>query len=498
MTPVEPTELVAGAWQLRPWPVAHADLDDVLAERYPADAVPAERAVRLDGWQRGDLLGFAVRAATTGASVAEVLVAVAPDGRASVDAWARSGTALDPDVADVVRRWAAGALGLVIAPQAPGPGQRPYRAAVPTDDEALAERRRIARRGCTRWLIGHGDVSPAAWLGETAAAATEPDLDRYGESGEVAVLEREVADLLGTEAAVFLPSGVLAQQAALRSWAERSPTDAVAVHGLSHLVLHELDALTELHGLRLQLLTSEPRQPGVADLDALAGPLAAVTLELPLRDAGFLLPTWDELVAFSDRARERGVPLHLDGARLWESGPYYGRTYAEIVGLADSVYVSFYKGLGGMAGAALAGPADLVAQARRWQVRHGGRLFTLLPYAVSAREGLRRYLPRMGEYAERARDLAAALDALPGVRVLPQPPHTNSFRLFVDVDDERLVEAGLRTAEEQHVAIALGWAGADVPGWSMTELVVGDATLAWPVDEQAAAVADLVDLARSL
>jgi threonine aldolase len=496
MTPVEPTELVAGAWQLRPWPVAHADLDEVLAERYPADAVAAAREARLTGWERGDLLGFAVRAATTGASVAEVLVAVTPEGRAAVDAWTRPGAGLDADVTDVVGRWATGALGLAVDEPAPVPGSSG--AGTRTDDEALAERRRAARRGCTRWLTGHGDVSPAAWLAETAAAATEADLDRYGEAGEVAALEREVADLLGMAAAVFLPSGILAQQAALRAWAERSPTDAVAVHGLSHLVLHELDALTELHGLRPQLLTREPRQPTVADLDALAGPLAAVTLELPLRDAGFLLPTWDELVAFGERVRERGVPLHLDGARLWESGPYYGRPYAEIAGLADSVYVSFYKGLGGMAGAALAGPADLIAAARRWQVRHGGRLFTLLPYAVAAREGLRRYLPRMGEYAERARDLAAALDELPGVRVLPRPPHTNSFRLFVDVDHDRLVEAGLRTAEQQHVALLLGWVGADVPGWSMTELVVGDATLAWPVDQQAAAVADLVDLARSL
>lgn len=376
--------------------------------------------------------------------------------------------------------------------------QCPYGGAVQTDDEELSRRRTEARRHCARWLNGHGDLTPAAWLAEVAEAAAEPDLDRYGEHGEVAALEREVMDLLGTEAAAFMPSGILAQQAALRSWAERSSADAIAVHGLSHLVRHELDALSELHRLRLQQLTVEPRQPTVADLDALAGPLAAVTLELPLRDAGYLLPTWDELVAFSERAHERGVPLHLDGARLWESAPHFGRTYAEIAALADSVYVSFYKGLGGMAGAALAGPADLIAEARRWQVRHGGRLFSLLPYAVGARDGLRRRLPRMGEYAERARDLAAALDRLPGVRVGPQPPHTNAFRLFVEVDAERLNEAVLRTAEEQQVSLAWGWADADVPGWSTTELTAGDATLAWSVDEQSAAVAALVDLARGL
>lgn len=367
-----------------------------------------------------------------------------------------------------------------------------------TPEEDRAERRAAARRSCTRWLVGHGDETPAAWLSRLADAATETGLDRYGEGGEVGAVEREVAELLGTEAAVLVPSGVLAQQAALRVWAGRSGSDAIALHGLSHLVVHELDALSELHGLRPQRLTSERRQPTVADLDALPGPLGAVTLELPLRDAGYLLPTWDELVAFSARARERGVPLHLDGARLWESGPYYGRPYAEIAGLADSVYVSFYKGLGGMAGAALAGPADVVAEARRWQVRHGGRLFTLLPYAVAAREGLRHHLPLMPAYVDRARELAAGLGTVPGLRVLPDPPHTNAFRLFADVDRERLEEAGLRTAEEQQVALTAWWADADVPGWAWTELTAGDATLDWPVEEQVAAVAAMLDLARTL
>ncbi len=367
----------------------------------------------------------------------------------------------------------------------------------PTAD-ALEERRAAARRGCTRWLQGHGDIAPADWLAEVAAAATETDLDRYGDGGEVGALEREVADLLGKEAAVFMPSGIMAQQAALRSWADRASTDAIAVHGLSHLVVHELDALPELHGLRLQRLTGEPRQPTVADLDALAGPLAAVTLELPLRDAGYLLPSWDELVAFSEATRRRGVPLHLDGARLWESADHLGRSYAEIAALADSVYVSFYKGLGGMAGAALAGSADLVAMARRWQRRHGGTLYVLLPYAVAARDGLRRRLPRMGEYVARARELAAALDALHGVRVLPEPPHTNAFRLFVDVEVDRAREAALRVAEEQHVALVFGWDAADVPGWSLTEITAGDATLAWTVAEQVEALEGMLALARTL
>ena len=368
----------------------------------------------------------------------------------------------------------------------------------PSAVDAVAARAAAASRGCTRWLSGHGSIEPAAWLSEAAAAVVEADLDRYGAGGEVGALEREVAALLGKAAAVFMPSGIMAQQAALRAWVDRSASDAVAVHGLSHLVRHELDALPELHRLRLQQLTREPRPATVADLDAIDEPLAAVTLELPLRDAGYLLPSWEDLVAFSDRARELGIPLHVDGARIWEAQPFYDRTLAEIAALADSIYVSFYKGLGGMAGAIVAGPVDLVAHARRWQTRHGGRLFVLLPYAVLARHGLAAYLPKMSAYRERAIELAHRLDQIEGVRVFPITPHTNAFRLFIDAPVDASTEAGLQLMEREHVAVSGWWMAADVPGWSMTELTVGDATFAWDLDAQVATIEGLVGHAREL
>ena len=134
-----------------------------------------------------------------------------------------------------------------------------------------------------------------------------------------------------------------------------------------------------------------------------------MTLELPLRDAGFVLPTWDELVLFAEACAARGVPLHLDGARLWESTPYLGHSLAEVAELATTVYVSFYKGLGGLSGAAVAGPVDVIAEVRRWQRRLGGNPYTLFPYAVSAREGLRSVLPLMGDLRDRAVELAVAL-----------------------------------------------------------------------------------------
>jgi hypothetical protein len=102
----------------------------------------------------------------------------------------------------------------------------------------------------------------------------------------------------------------------------------------------------------------------------------------------------------------------------------------------------------------------------------------------------------MDAYVARSRELAAGLAGLDGVRVHPQPPHTNAFRVLVDLDHEALAEASLATMELTSTAVFGWWRGAEVPGWSVTELTVGDATLAWEVDEQVAAVDAVLRLAR--
>ncbi|MGN6688141.1 MAG: threonine aldolase family protein [Actinomycetales bacterium] len=368
--------------------------------------------------------------------------------------------------------------------------------------DPLSERRRLARAGCERWLVGHGDPSPQATLAAIAAEAREEQYDRYGEDGEVAALEREVCELLGKEAAVFMPSGVMAQQAILRAWVEQTGRRAVGVHGLSHLVVHELQALTELHGMRLQHLADDRRPVTAADVKAFAEPLAAVAIELPLRDAGYLLPAWEELVAVSEACRERQVALHVDGARLWESQPWLSRSaggdgvsLAQIAALADTIYVSFYKGLGGLAGAVVAGPASLVASARRWQRRHGGTLFSLLPYAVAARAGLRQHLPRMTEYHDTAVALAAAVAGRSGLRVLPDPPQTVAFRLFAPAGAEDLNEAAIEVMETARVGVPAMWRPTEVPGWSMTEVTVGSATVDLGVDAAADLLVRIAEMA---
>lgn len=254
-----------------------------------------------------------------------------------------------------------------------------------------------------------------------------PDIapDRYGDGGPVAELETRVAALLGTEAALFVPTGTMAQQIALRCWADRTHNPIVAMHPRAHPLHHEADALTLLAGLR-------PIKVHNSAVATCPEPFGTLLVEVPDREAGFRLPEWDELIATVAAARKRGAMLHLDGARLWESTFGLGKPLHEIAGLFDSVYVSFYKALEGISGAALAGTRDFIEQARVWRQRYGGMLFQQWPAALSASHGLDTVLPKLGTYVQHAKVVAAAM-------ALPEP-HTHQFSLHLPGDPERLTE----------------------------------------------------------
>ena len=265
----------------------------------------------------------------------------------------------------------------------------------------LATRIRAASRSCPAAVSGPVFRSPSQAFEDLARTCAELGIDEwdtYGESGPVERLESELRELFGVQAAAFFPSGVMAQQAALRVHADRAGTRKVALPDLSHLLVHEEDGPRLLHGLEISLLTRGFETPAARHVEAIPGHLGAVLVELPLRDAGCLLPSWDDLNGLSQACRDRGVALHFDGARIWESQPWFGRSLSEIAALADSLYVSFYKGLGGLAGAALLGPADFIAEAKLWRRRHGGTIYRLTAEAVSALAGLRDRLPVIPEH----------------------------------------------------------------------------------------------------
>nr|WP_316780196.1 beta-eliminating lyase-related protein [Streptomyces sasae] len=321
--------------------------------------------------------------------------------------------------------------------------------------------------------------------------------DVYG-NGIVESLEERVAALLGTEAAAFFPTGTMAQQVALRCWAARTGNPTVALHALAHPELHERSAFREVAGLRTVRVTGEPRLPTAQEIRDFEEPFGALMLELPLRDAGFVLPSWEELTEVVEAARERDAVVHFDGARLWETTVHFGRPLHEIADLADSVYVSFYKSLDGFGGAALAGPKHLIEEAKTWRHRYGGMVFQQFPTALAALTGLERELPRLPDYVRHARVVAAALRegfsaaGLPWTRVHPEEPHTHQFQVWLPYDPEVLLEAAVRQAEETGTYLFAGYWEAKGPGLAMHEVTVAQTGLEWTAEDVRAAVADFV------
>ena len=367
-------------------------------------------------------------------------------------------------------------------------------AAKAVDDE---QRYRAAVAGAERFLNAwHGLPGARARLESLAEAVDERErADRYGEGERLERLERTTAELLGKEAAVFMPSGTMAQQIAMRIWCERRGLRTIAFHPTCHLELHEEKGYERLHGLHATLVGDPNGLVTLADLEGFREPIAALLLELPQRELGGLLPEWDDLVAQTAWARQHDVGLHLDGARLWEAQPYYARPHAEIAGLFDSVYVSFYKGLGGMAGAVLAGDAELVAEARVWQRRHGGTLVTMFPYVIAAETALDERLERMPTYLEHARALAAALTTVDGLEVVPDPPQTPLFHIHLEGDRVALAEAALAVAGERKVFLFAEPSSTTSPRRQRHEVMVGEVTLALSPDEVRELYAEILDRA---
>jgi threonine aldolase len=160
---------------------------------------------------------------------------------------------------------------------------------------------------CERFISGHGPRRPAVTLAELARVGAEaPEPDFYGEGALIEDFEREIAHLLGKEAAVFLPSGTMAQQIALRIWSDRRGTRTVAFHPTCHLEIHEQKGYQLLHGLHGRLVGDPNSLITLGDLEEIHEPVAALLLELPQREIGGLLPAWHAVQA---RRLSPGAPV---------------------------------------------------------------------------------------------------------------------------------------------------------------------------------------------
>lgn len=274
-------------------------------------------------------------------------------------------------------------------------------------------------------------------------------------------LERRVAELLGKDRGLFFPTGTMANQAALWLLGERGTE--VYCHEDSHIVNWEIAGTAGLIGLQPRLVGGAP----VLEPEALREKLRPASPHAPRASlvcaenthngAGGMVTPLAKLQAIRAVADEAGLPLHLDGARLWNASVATGTSLADFAACAETVMLSFSKGLGAPVGAMLVGSERVMAKAWETRKRFGGGMRQSGILAAAALHGLEHNLPRLHEDHRRAKALAAGMAAIADLRVVT--PDTNIV----------MVDLPARISAAEVVARAKA-AGVQVSAWNATRI----------------------------
>ena len=288
-------------------------------------------------------------------------------------------------------------------------------------------------------------------------------------------LEDKMVDLLGLEAALWFPTGTLAQGIAARIHGQKTDNRRLLLHPSSHLLLHEEQGYQYAHGSSAKIIGTW-REPLTSN--DINGESDCVFVELPQRHSGGKLPTWNELQRIKKRCKTLGMPLHMDGARLWSCRPFYdNRSYADIVAGFDSVYVSFYKDIGAMGGAVLAGSETFIDDARKWRTRLGGFSVGSWPLIYDALHLVDKRLEQMPAFIEKAKVLADKIRHIVGLRIDPVVPHTNMFHILLDVSADKAEFARDKIALEQGIWLSDRFWSYESDSYCAMEIVVGEKAL---------------------
>jgi threonine aldolase len=337
-------------------------------------------------------------------------------------------------------------------------------------------------RSCHSVFPGHRARTPAQMFAAMAAWCEQNDVahDVYGSGALIEDFERKIAALLGFEAAVFCVSGTMAQVTALRLACEDRASRLVALHPTSHVIVHEKSNY-QLLGHFDALQVGDRHRPWCADdLISIPDKLGAAKIEIPMREIGGQATQWDQLEAIKVHCRDHNIHLHMDGARLWEAAAGYGRPVHEIAAGFDSVYVSLYKGIGGLGGAMLAGSRSFVARAAEWFRREGGNVIHRSPYVVAAAMQFDARLAAMPDYFRRTQWLYEVLRDYPQLKPNPVRPQANMLHLHLPVGRERAIEIRNALAEQHGIWMYGRASSGALPDTSVVELYVGDNLLSLP------------------
>jgi threonine aldolase len=321
-------------------------------------------------------------------------------------------------------------------------------------------------------------TKPTAGM-RAAMAAAEVGDEQYLEDPTTNELQRRMAELLGHEAALFLPTATMANQAALR--AQTKPGCVLLAEERTHILVYEWGGPAIHSGL---IMRGVPAEAGLvtpehvkAVQDPDLGPGGVVVLENTHRSSGGRVWPLEQFEATAAAARERGAAVHLDGARLFNASVAAGRAPSDWARLADSVTICFSKGLGCPTGAVLAGSAALIERA--WESKYllGGALRQSGILAAAALYALDHHVDRLADDHARARRLAEGL----GIDVAEV--ETN----FVSIPDP--YGDGIARAADAGIAL-----GALRPGWlrAVTHLDVTDDDIDAAIDALGARVVNTV------
>jgi len=279
-----------------------------------------------------------------------------------------------------------------------------------------------------------------------AMANAEVGDDVFGEDPTLNRLQDMVAELLGKEAAVFVPSGTMCNQLALR--VHTQPGDEIICEAGSHIVNYESGATAALSGANMFTVQGSK---GTLTADQVRGTIRAgyyweprpvlLSLENTHNKAGGTVWPIEAMKETVAAARERGLAAHLDGARLWNAAVASGIDVAEWASLFDTVSVCLSKGLGAPVGSVLVGSKDLISRAHRFRKMFGGGMRQAGILAAAGIYALEHNRERLADDHANARALAVGLSGMSGATVNPDDVHTNIVMFDVPGDAVKIVEA---------------------------------------------------------
>ncbi|HEY3217514.1 MAG TPA: GntG family PLP-dependent aldolase [Candidatus Limnocylindria bacterium] len=290
-----------------------------------------------------------------------------------------------------------------------------------------------------------------------AMAEAEVGDDQYGEDPTVNRLEQRASEIVGKEAGVYVPSGMMGNLCGVLSQTQRG--DEVILGDLAHIVQNEMGACFVLGGVVPRLVPNRDALPSLDDLAAAARPQgmyprsALVCLENSHNNCGGAVITAEETKAVADFAHARGMRVHLDGARIFNAAAALGVEAKDLVSDVDTVQFCFSKGLAAPVGSILCGDAETVAKARRVRKTLGGAMRQAGVIAAAALVALEEMRGRLAEDHRNARHLASGLAAIPDIRIDARRVITNivSFEIEPDRMDpgafqKACAEKGLRVS----------------------------------------------------